>query len=465
MSERIPTSRVRRGAKLGKLAANQAKHSAGLKLAVVGKSPQQRAAQSERAILAAAEDLVAVLGSMKGLAMKLGQMLSMIDLNLIPAEYQDQFRDKLAALCDQAPKMPFARMRKVLEGDLERPLGKVFTEFDETPIAAASIGQVYRARLLDGRVVAVKIQYPGVDLAVRADLKNFSLVMRLARAVAPGLADSAVAQEFVTHLADEVDYRIEAENQQAVAALYQDHPFIRIPGCVQELCTAHVLVTEMVEGIGFDGIKALPQTERDLIGEIVFRFYLGSIARFGQFAGDPHPGNVLLAPDGTVVFLDFGLFKHMTAEAVGFELACMRAAGEYRGADLRELLVEYGVLEPDSPVTADECLRFFRENSGWFLTDAEIRVTGDTAANAVLAAFDPTRGFFQLWRDQRLPAEHALARRVEYMTVGLLGKLGASANWHRIAREWMYDTPPRTPLGAQEESWLANRRDTAAHSH
>ncbi|QBS39387.1 AarF/ABC1/UbiB kinase family protein [Nocardia sp. CS682] len=468
MAEQIPTSRVRRGAVFGKLVAGQAVRGAGVKLSMVGDTDAERIARTERALADAAEDIVTVLGSMKGLAMKAGQLLSMFDLlaafgiETLPAAQRERFQRKLAALYDQAPQLPFARMRTVIEADYARPIGEVFAEFESEPIGAASIGQVYRARLTDGRAVAVKVQYPGIDVAVRADLKNLSLVMRMLRTVAPAIADHALFRELTTHFADETDYRAEAEHHRLVADIYRDHPFIRIPEVVTELCTARVLVTELVEGLSFDEIVALPDPERDRVGEILHRFYLGTMAREHCFSGDPHPGNILLAADGKVAFLDFGLFKHMDEAAVDFELDCVRAATEYRGADLRALLVEYGVLEQDSLASAEDCLRLVHEVSGWLLTDAEIRVAEDAAAHAVLTFVDPRRGYFDRWRREYAPAEHAFARRVEYGTLALLGKLRASGNWHRIGREWCYHEPPRTELGVLEHDWLTQRNRSAA---
>ncbi|MET9492902.1 AarF/ABC1/UbiB kinase family protein [Nocardia sp. NPDC006630] len=460
MAKEIPTSRARRGAQLGKLIAGQAVRGAGVTLSMVRDSDAEHIARTERALADAAEDIVTVLGSMKGLAMKAGQLLSMFDLlaafgiESLPPRQRERFQRKLAALYDQSAQVPFEQMRKVIEADYGRPIDAVFSEFDRQPIGAASIGQVYRARLADGRAVAVKVQYPGIDVAIRADIKNLALVMRMLRTVAPAVAGHALVRELATHFADEANYRTEAEHHRTVAEMFRDHPFIRIPAIETELCTARVLVTELVEGLRFEEIAALPDAERDRVGEILLRFYVGSMIRERRFTGDPHPGNILLAPDGKVAFLDFGLFKHMDETAVDFELDCVRAAAEYRGAALRELFVDYGVLEPNSPATADQCLRLVHEVSGWLLTDADIRIAEDAAATSILAFVDPRRGYFENWRREYAPAEHAFARRVEYGTLALLGKLRAGGNWHRIAREWFYGEPPRTELGVLEHDWL-----------
>ncbi|WP_067690649.1 ABC1 kinase family protein [Nocardia jejuensis] len=465
MSKKIPTSRAQRGAQLGKLVAGQVVRGTGVTLAMVRDTEEQRHARTERALLNAAEDIVNVLGTMKGLAMKAGQLLSMFDLlsafgsDAIPTRQRERFQQTLATLFDQSTHIPFAQMRTVIETDFARPLGEVFAEFDEQPIGSASIGQVYRARLTDGRAVAVKVQYPGIDVAIRADLKNLGLVIRMLRGVAPAISDHALLRELTSHLAEETDYRIEAEHHRAIADIFRDHPFIRVPEIETPMCTARVLVTELAEGVSFSEIAALPAVERDRAGEILVRFYMGSMVRERRFTGDPHPGNILLAPDGKLVFLDFGLVKQMDETAVTFELDCARAGAEYRGEDLRALMVDYGVLKQDSPFGASECLRMLHEVSGWLLTDAEIRVSEDAGANALLAFLDPRRGYFEYWREEHAPAEHALARRVEWGTLALLGRLRASGNWHRVGREWFYGEPPRTELGVLEHEWLAARPD------
>jgi predicted unusual protein kinase regulating ubiquinone biosynthesis (AarF/ABC1/UbiB family) len=177
--DRIPTSRVGRTAKLGGLAAGQAIRQAGTHAANVTRDEEGRSVALERRHIEAAEQIVQALGTMKGAAMKIGQVLSFLDAGLVPEEYREEFQAKLAALRDAAPTVSFGQMRKVIESELGDRLSEVFSEFDEEPIAAASIGQVYRAVLReDGREVAVKVQYPGVAAAVRADMQNLGLIPR-----------------------------------------------------------------------------------------------------------------------------------------------------------------------------------------------------------------------------------------------------------------------------------------------
>src|SRR5437764_1443122 len=264
----IPKGRVRRTAKVGRLAGGQVARNAATRAANAARAPDARQRASERRQLKAAEQIVDVLGQMKGAAMKVGQVASFIDIGGLPPEVRDVFQAKLAELRDAAPQVAFKDMRKVIEADLEEPLTEVFAEFEEEAVAAASIGQVYRARLHDGRQVAVKVQYPGVAQAVRADLQNLGLLLRAARSMAPGIDAKAIAAEIRERLTEELDYEHEAQSQRLMARAWRGHPFVVVPEVVTSLCREHVLVSEWVDGIGFEQVKQLPQEERDRFGEI-----------------------------------------------------------------------------------------------------------------------------------------------------------------------------------------------------
>ena len=332
--DKIPTSRVRRSAKVGRLAAGQAAKQLGTKTANLARSDEAANVALEKRQVEAAEQIVAALGTMKGAAMKLGQVMSFLDVGLVPEPYREEFQRKLGELRDAAPKVRFEDMRKVIESDLEEPLEDTFESFEEEPIAAASIGQVYRATLPGGRPVAVKVQYPGVNDAVRADMQNLGIILRLMKRVAPGIDVKAIGEEVRARIYEELDYELEAQNQRSMARIYRGHPFIVIPDVLTRLSRERVIVQEFVSGRGFEELKRLPQDERDRIGEIVFRFFFGSLYRHRQFSGDPHPGNFLLLDDGRMAFLDFGLFKRMSDEAVEFELRCQRAYIEGDGETL-----------------------------------------------------------------------------------------------------------------------------------
>ena len=233
--DRIPTSRLARAAKVARLAADQGTRQLGTNVANLTRDDKGRQAALERRHLEAAEQIVTALGTMKGAAMKLGQVLSFLDVGLVPEEHREEFQRKLGKLRDAAPKVRFADMRKVIESELDEPLKETFASFDQTPVAAASIGQVYKARLQDGREVAVKVQYPGVAQAVRADMQNLGMILRLMKQVAPGLDVKATAEEVRARIGEELDYELEAQNQRSLARIFRGHPFIVVPDVVTSL--------------------------------------------------------------------------------------------------------------------------------------------------------------------------------------------------------------------------------------
>src|SRR5256885_12253785 len=247
----IPPSRVRRTARVGGVAAGQAVRQAGTHVANVARWDEGAWKALEKRHLEAAQQIVSVLGTMKGAAMKLGQVMSFLDVGLVPEEYRDEFQRKLGELRDAAPNVRFEDMRKVMEEEFDEPVEEVFESLEEEPIAAASIGQVYRARLHDGRDVAVKVQYPGVAGAVRADMQNLGLILRLMKRVAPGIDVQALAEEVRLRIYEELDYELEAQNQRALARIFRRHPFIVVPDVHTGLSHERVVVTEFVEGTKF----------------------------------------------------------------------------------------------------------------------------------------------------------------------------------------------------------------------
>jgi predicted unusual protein kinase regulating ubiquinone biosynthesis (AarF/ABC1/UbiB family) len=454
----IPTGRVRRTAKVGGLVGGQAARSYATKAANLTRDEDGRRRAAERRQLEAAEQIVEVLGQMKGAAMKIGQVASFIDMAGMPPEVSDRFQQKLAELRDSAPKVPFKEMRKVIEADLDEPLREAFAEFEEEPLAAASIGQVYRARLHDGRRVAVKVQYPGVATAVRADLQNLGLLLRAARRMAPGLDAKTVGSEIRERIGEELDYEHEAQAQRAIAREWRGHPFVAVPDVVTSMSRERVLVTEWVEGLGFEDVKRATPAERDRFGEIVFRFFFGSLYRNGHFSGDPHPGNYLLLDDGRVAFLDFGLTKKVPMRHVEGEIGVIRAGLEGDAGALYGRLAELGFYDRDDPeVSADRLLEQMQLLQRWYADDREFTLTRDYLANLMLQASDPRSDYWDQMRRGTIPADALFARRMEALTLGVLAQLGATANWHRIMREWLYGDPPATPLGREEADWLRGR--------
>ncbi len=453
----IPTSRLSRSARVGRLAAGQAARQLGTRAANITRDEDGKRRALERRQIETAEQIVAALGTMKGAAMKLGQVMSFLDVGLVPEEYREEFQTKLAALRDAAPKVDFKDMRKVLEREYGERLDDVFETFDPVPIAAASIGQVYRATLPDGRDVAVKVQYPGVAQAVRADMQNLGMILRLMKSVAPGLDPKALGDEIRARIDEELDYELEADNQRSLARIFRDHPFIVVPPVVSSLCREKVIVSEFVDGRGFEEIKQLPQEERDRIGEIVFRFYFGCMYRHRQFSGDPHPGNSLLLKDGRMAFLDFGLFKHISEEVAGRELRMVRLSIEGRAEELAADLRASGFVLASARYTPDQLLEQFRDLTWWYTTDEELALDPEIATQVMIDMSDPRSRHFAQMRHESMPPDHLFGRRLEVLTLAVLGQLRARANWYRIAREWIYDAAPETELGRAEAEFLRSR--------
>ncbi len=453
--DKIPTSRVGRTAKIGGLAAGQAIRQAGTRAANVARTKEGRQAALERRHIEAAEQIVEALGTMKGAAMKVGQVMSFLDVGVVPEEYREEFQRKLGALRDAAPTVTFRDMRKVIEEQLDEKLSDVFSDFDEEPIAAASIGQVYRARLEDGREVAVKVQYPGVAAAVRADMQNLGLILRLAKRIAPGMDPKAIGAEIRNRIEEELDYELEAQNQRTLARIFRGHPFIVIPDVISSLSRERVMVSEFVEGLRFEAFKDYPQDQRNRIAEILYRFYFGCLYRHGQFSGDPHPGNSLLLADGRMAFLDFGLFKRMPPGAVELEIAVARAIIEGDTETIMRLGTETGFFPEPDKFDPDLVLEHFRAATSWYTEDVEMQLTPEFATQVLIDMSDPRSEYFGQLRHESAPPDHIFGRRMEVLTLAVLAQLHARANFHRIAREWFYGEGPATELGREEAEFYA----------
>jgi len=454
----IPTSRIARLSKVGGVAANTAARTLGTRAANLARSEEAGAKAMERRQLETAEQIVAVLGTMKGAAMKLGQVMSFLDVGLVPEEFREEFQAKLAELRDAAPKVSFKDMKKVIEGEYGEKIEDVFASFDPVPIAAASIGQVYKARLEDGRDVAVKVQYPGVATAVRADMQNLGVILRLMKRVAPGLDPKAMAEEIRGRIEEELDYELEASNQRRIARIFRDHPFIVVPNVVTELSREKVVVSEFVQGRGFEEMKQLDQAERDRIAEVIFRFYFECMYRHHQFSGDPHPGNCMLLDDGRMAFLDFGLFKRISPEIAEFELQTQRLGIARDGNGLIAKLHEGGFIRAPEHYSEEKILAMFDDITWWYTRDEEIQLLPEIATEVLITASDPRSPYFGSMRHETIPTEHLFGRRLEMLTLAVMSQLRAKGNWNRVAREWIYGDAPVTELGRQEAEFLANRR-------
>ncbi len=252
---------------------------------------------------------------------------------------------------------------------------------------------------------------------------------------------------------EELDYELEAQSQRAFARGYRRHPFIHVPDVVTRLSTERVLVSEWVDGAGFDEVRELPQAERDRFGEIVFRFCFGSIYHLQHFNADAHPGNYLLLPDGRVAFLDFGMTKHLDQDQIELEIAALEAIFDDDPERLRVALHDLGFLNDPRKVDAELLMDHVRAVGGWYMEDREVTIDSSRVMEAIAAVSDPRSDFYRVMRRENLPANELMGRRMESGVLAVLGQLNATRNWYRIGREWWFGEPPATELGEQERAW------------
>ena len=430
---------------------------AGTRAANVARSKERREEALEQTHLEAAERMVKVLGTMKGAAMKIAQLASFIDTEFLPPEYAALYQEELSKLRSQAPPMPWKKVKHVLEEEWEDPVEELFEEFEHDAAAAASIGQVHRAVLPDGRRVAVKIQYPGVADAVRADMQNAGMILRLAKALAPGLDAKAAAAELKERVLEELDYEYEAQNQRSFSRGYRGHPFIYVPDVITRLSRRRVLVTEWVDGMAFEQIKELPQEEKDRFGEIVFRFCFGSIYHLQHFNADAHPGNYLLMEDGKVAFLDFGMTKQLDREQIELEIAALEAVFDEDPEELRVALHDLGFLNNPKKIDAEKLMEHVKTVGGWYMQDKDIRISPRYVMKVITAVSDPRSEFYDLMRRENVPANELMGRRMETGVMAVLGQLEATRNWYRIGREWWFADEPATELGREEWDYFEEK--------
>jgi hypothetical protein len=278
--------------------------------------------------------------------------------------------------------------------------------------------------------------------------------MRVAKRIAPGMDAKAMTREIRERLTDELDYEHEAQQHRAFARTWRGHPFIYVPPVVTELCSEHVLVSEWVEGKGFEEVREMDRATRDRFGEIVFRFFFGSLYRNGHFSGDPHPGNYRLMEDGRVAFIDFGMTRRVARADLEAEIAAIRFGMEGDVDGLHRQLGAMGFYDPaDEQVTPEAVFDHFHDVTRWYIEDREVTVDGELVTAVLIDFGDPRSRHWQLMRRETMPPQAMLARRMEALTLGVLGKLEATANWHGIAREWLFGEGPSTELGAAEHAF------------
>src|SRR6204780_3434449 len=423
----------------GRTALGFGKRIGGMSAEIVGQEIQQRTA----------DQVFRVLGELKGGAMKFGQALSIFEAAL-PPEIAGPYRATLTKLQESAPPLPTATVHRGLAADLGDDWRETFAEFADNPAAAASIGQVHKARWHDGRQVAVKIQYPGAGKALINDFTQLSRIGRLFGVLMPGLDVKPLLDELRKRVAEELDYQLEAVSQDAFADAYSGDPEFLIPRVV--LATDHVLVTEWIGGTPLSKVIAEGSAEdRNRAGILLVRFLFSGPARAGLLHADPHPGNFRLMDDGRLGVLDFGAvdrlpdgFPHFFGkllrlmhedrdiETVEHELRLHGFLKEGVDVDLDAL---HAYLAPLAEPSKVESFKFTRE---WLRAEAS-RVT-DMRSAAV-------------GRRLNMPPSYILIHRVSTAGIGVLCQLECEGQFRAEVLKWMpgyFDAPELGDGGSDE---------------
>jgi predicted unusual protein kinase regulating ubiquinone biosynthesis (AarF/ABC1/UbiB family) len=458
MADAPSTSRLTRTGRFGGLVAGQSLRWAGTRAANLVRTPERADAATGERAAALARELVQQLGQMRGAAMKVGQVLSTVDFTAIPESEREEFKQTLAALRDDVPPLPFRKMERLIRSELGGPIGEFFSDFEREAFAAASIGQVHRAVTREGRAVAVKVQYPGVAEAVEIDLRNLGLLLPLVKRLAPGLDVKALAAELRERIAEELDYEIEAQNHRAVARAWRGHPLVHVPEVDTSRSSRRVLVTELLEGRRFEEVKRLDDEARDRFGEIVFRFFFGTLMQLRRSSGDPHPGNYLLLDDGRVGFLDFGLMRMVDAGYLEGERALARAVVASDAEAVHAGLADLGFLPEPDAFSPDRLLAQLRLSGEWYVEPGERRLTPGYVADLLERGSSPRSPYFEDMRRMTLPPQALLIRRMEGLVFSTLGELRAAGDWHALGSEYFDDAPPTTPLGEIDAAFWAGDR-------
>lgn len=405
-----------------------------------------------------------LLGHSKGVLMKAGQLVSMVDAAAVGGGELSPYQKALSRLQADAPPMSSALALEVLEAELGRPADQVFAEFTGEPMAAASIGQVHRAVLHDGRQVAVKIQYPGVAQAIRDDLSNTELLATVFRFAAGAAGALGAAMPDIEHAADEisariseeVDYRHEAANITAFSNLYLGHPFIRVPEVISEASSDRVLTMTYLDGLDWGAAQDADQDLKDTWAEVIARFMTGSYRHANLFHADPHPGNYRFGEDGTVGFVDFGCVKVLGEHLRHRIVHLVHAAVNRRKNVLRELMIESGFLTGDSALTADETFQWWEGIIYELLAAQPATYTEQASARAIQFLLDARSADHPL-RRMAVPADFVFFSRLNFSMNAIFTTLRATFYTRAMIDDMDGVAAPITELGRQHDAWVRER--------
>lgn len=445
----LPRKAVTRTAKLAALPLGFAGRATwGLGKRIGGKSAEIVAREVQQRT---ADQLFKVLGELKGGAMKLGQALSVFE-SALPEDVAGPYRAALTKLQEAAPPMPTRTVHGVLAERLGEDWRELFTEFEDQPSAAASIGQVHRAVWHDGRDVAVKVQYPGAGEALLSDLTQLSRFARLLGPLVPGMDIKPLITELRDRVSEELDYELEARAQREHAAEFEDDPDVVIPGVLHQ--SDQVLVTEWIEGIPLSEVIADGTAEqRDRAGQLLARFLFSGPARTGLLHADPHPGNFRLLPpaevpaDGTeepaagdgrwrLGVLDFGTVDRLPGGLPGIIGDALRMTLEGDADGVYAMLREAGFVKESIELEPDAVLAYLLPIIEPAQAD-EFTFTRSWLRSQAARIADPRSPAHQLGKQLNLPPSYLLIHRVTLSTIGVLCQLGATVRLRDELESWL----------------------------
>jgi len=411
----LPRNAVTRAAKLATLPLGFAGRTAlGIGKRVGGKSAEAVAAELQARTAA---QLFAVLGELKGGAMKFGQALSIFE-SALPEELAAPYRVMLTKLQDSAPPLPARVVHEVLAVELGPRWRRGFREFSDEPVAAASIGQVHRGTWRDGRDVAVKIQYPGAGPALLGDINQMSRVARVATVWIPGIDIKPILEELRDRMSEELDYRLEARSQEAFARGFDDDPHFLIPHVIKG--TEHVIVSEWVDGEPLSRIiNTGTKAQRDVAAQRYMEFLLVGPGRVGILHADPHPGNFKLLPDGRLVVIDFGAVNRLP-HGLPLEMgAFLTLALEGDAAGTLQGLRDTGFVRSSMDIDAERLLEYLEPFVAPLRTDT-FTFSRPWLRDVFAHINDPRRPNYTVGMKLNLPPEYLLIHRVWLGGIGVL---------------------------------------------
>ncbi|WP_319457680.1 MULTISPECIES: AarF/ABC1/UbiB kinase family protein [unclassified Mycobacterium] len=408
-----------------------------------------------------AERYADLLGHSKGVLMKAGQMVSLIDIGSIGLDDVSPYQRALTRLQADAPPMDAALARSVLEAELGLTVEEVFAEFTDEPMAAASIGQVHRAVMPDGRQVAVKIQYPGVAEAIRDDLANTELLvtfLRFMRSTTVGTMPDLrqATQELSARISEELDYRHEAANITAFSELFRDHPFIRIPEVVAEASADRVLTMTYLDGLDWAAAQDADQDLKNTWAEVISRMVTGAYRHSNLFHADPHPGNYRFGLDGSVGFVDFGCVKVLPEAQRRLVIELCRAAIDGRKDDLHGAMTESGFLSADSTLTIEDTYQWWATVLHELLMEQPATYTEEAFARAVRALID-LRPSDHPVRRMSVPPDFVFFSRINLSMNAILSALNATFHTRGVLNDMDGVAEPVSELGKLHNAWVRSR--------